>query len=48
MNKTELVQAIAEKANLNKTQAKAALDATIVAHSRRVTRSPLSVSVPSR
>ena len=31
MNKTELVQAIAEKANLNKTQAKAALDATIEA-----------------
>ena len=31
MNKTELVQVIAEKANLNKTQAKAALDATIEA-----------------
>jgi len=31
MNKTELVQAIAEKANLNKTQAKAALDAAIEA-----------------
>ena len=31
MNKTELVQAIAEKANLTKVQAKAALDATIVA-----------------
>ncbi len=31
MNKTELVQAIAEKANLNKTQAKAALDATLCA-----------------
>jgi DNA-binding protein HU-beta len=30
MNKTELVQAIAEKANLTKVQAKAALDATIV------------------
>ena len=29
MNKTELVQAIAEKANLTKVQAKAALDATI-------------------
>jgi len=27
MNKTELIQAIAEKANLNKAQAKAALDA---------------------
>jgi len=31
MNKTELVQAIAEKANLNKAQAKAALDATLEA-----------------
>ncbi len=31
MNKTELVQAIAEKANLTKVQAKAALDATIEA-----------------
>ena len=31
MNKTELVQAIAEKANLNKTQAKAALDAMLCA-----------------
>ena len=31
MNKTELVQAIAEKANLTKVQAKAALDAGIVA-----------------
>ena len=31
MNKTELVQAMAEKANLNKTQAKAALDAAIEA-----------------
>ena len=29
MNKTELVQAIAEKANLTKVQAKAALDATL-------------------
>ena len=29
MNKTELVQAIAEKDNLNKTQAKAALDAML-------------------
>lgn len=29
MNKTELVNAIAEKANLTKVQAKAALDATI-------------------
>ena len=29
MNKTELVQAIAEKANLTKVQAKAALDATM-------------------
>jgi len=29
MNKTELVQAIAEKANLNKTQAKAALEAML-------------------
>ncbi|MBR4828778.1 MAG: HU family DNA-binding protein [Muribaculaceae bacterium] len=34
MNKTELVQAIAEKANLNKTQAKAALDAGIDAIER--------------
>ncbi len=31
MNKTELVQAIAEKANLTKVQAKAALDATLEA-----------------
>jgi DNA-binding protein HU-beta len=31
MNKTELVQAIAEKANLTKVQAKAALDAGILA-----------------
>lgn len=31
MNKTELVNAIAEKANLTKVDAKAALDATIVA-----------------
>ena len=31
MNKTELVQAIAEKANLTKVQAKAALDASIEA-----------------
>lgn len=29
MNKTELINAIAEKANLSKVQAKAALDATI-------------------
>ena len=29
MNKTELVQAIAEKANLTKVQAKAALEATL-------------------
>lgn len=29
MNKTELINAIAEKANLTKVQAKAALDATI-------------------
>ena len=29
MNKTELVQAIAENANLTKVQAKAALDATL-------------------
>ena len=29
MNKTELVQAIAEKANLTKVQAKAALDAML-------------------
>lgn len=29
MNKTELISAIAEKANLSKVQAKAALDATI-------------------
>jgi len=31
MNKTELVQAIAEKANLTKVQAKAALEATLEA-----------------
>lgn len=31
MNKTDLVQAIAEKANLTKVQAKAALDAGIIA-----------------
>ena len=31
MNKTELVQAIAENANLTKVQAKAALDAGIIA-----------------
>ena len=31
MNKTEIVQAIAEKANLTKVQAKAALDAGIIA-----------------
>ena len=31
MNKTELVQAIAEKANLTKVQAKAALDAALEA-----------------
>lgn len=31
MNKTELVNAIAEQANLTKVQAKAALDATIAA-----------------
>jgi DNA-binding protein HU-beta len=30
MNKTELVQAIAEKTNLTKVQAKAALDATLM------------------
>ena len=29
MNKTELINAIAEKANLSKVQAKAALEATI-------------------
>ena len=29
MNKTELIQAIADKANLTKVQAKAALDATL-------------------
>ncbi len=31
MNKTELIQAIAEKANLTKVQAKAALEATLEA-----------------
>lgn len=29
MNKTELINAVAEKANLSKAQAKAALDATL-------------------
>ena len=31
MNKTELVNAIAEQANISKLQAKAALDATVAA-----------------
>ena len=34
MNKTELVQAIAEKANLTKVDSKAALDATLEAIAR--------------
>lgn len=38
MNKTELINAIAEKANLSKAQAKAALDATVSTISEQLSK----------
>lgn len=38
MNKTELINAIAEKANLSKVQAKAALEATILTVSEQLAK----------